>query len=127
MNISDNCLNWFEIPVENMERAKQFYQKIFCIEMDEQTIMGMQMAFFPSEHGNGKVGGALVKSELHKSNTEGVLVYLNANPDVSLVLERIEEEGGVVLMYKTMLTAGAGFIAVFLDTEGNRMALHSHN
>jgi len=127
MNISDNCLNWFEIPVENMHRAKQFYQKIFCIEMDEQTIMGMQMAFFPSEYGNGKVGGALVKSDLHKSNTEGVLVYLNANPDVSLVLERIEEEGGVVLMYKTMLTAGAGFIAAFLDTEGNRIALHSYH
>lgn len=126
MNINDNSLNWFEIPVENMHRAKQFYQQIFCIEMDEQTIMGMQMAFFPSEQGNGKVGGALVKSDLHKSNTEGVLVYLNANPDVSLVLERIEEEGGVVLMYKTMLTAGAGFIAIFIDTEGNRVALHSY-
>ena len=125
MNISENCLKWFEIPVENMDRAKQFYQRIFGIEMNEQTIMGMQMTFFPSEHGNGKVGGALVKSDLHKSNTEGVLVYLNANPDVSLVLERIEEEGGVVLMYKTMLTPGAGFVATFLDTEGNRIALHS--
>ena len=127
MNISENCLNWFEIPVENMDRAKQFYQRIFSIEMNERTIMGMQMAFFPSEHGNGKVGGALVKSDLHKSNTEGVLVYLNANPDVSLVLERIEEEGGVILMYKTMLTPEAGYMAIFLDTEGNRIALHSYH
>ena len=127
MNISENCLNWFEIPVENMDRAKQFYQSIFCIEMTEQIINGMQMVFFPSVHGNGKVGGALVKSDLHKSNTEGVLVYLNANPDVSLVLERIEEHGGVVLLYKTMLTPEAGYMAIFLDTEGNRIALHSYN
>jgi predicted enzyme related to lactoylglutathione lyase len=80
MNISDNCLNWFEIPVENMHRAKQVYQKIFCSEMDEQTIMGMQMAFFPSEHGNRKVGGALVKSDLHKSNTEGGFSLFKCKP-----------------------------------------------
>lgn len=127
MDSKANCLNWFEIPVEDLQRAKQFYEKIFAIQMSEDTILGMQMAFFPSEHGNGKVGGALVKSELHKSNTEGVLVYLNANPDLSDVLQRIEEEGGVILMYKTMLTPGAGFTAMFLDTEGNRIALHSYN
>lgn len=127
MNINDNCLNWFEIPVENIQRAKFFYEKIFSIEMSEDTMMGMQMAFFPSEHGNGKVGGALVKSEIHKSNTEGVLVYLNANPDVAVVLEKIEEEGGIILMQKTMVTPEAGFIAMFLDPEGNRIALHSYH
>jgi len=127
MNINDNCLNWFEIPVENLQRAKYFYQKIFSIEMSEDTMMEMRMAFFPSEHGNGKVGGALVKSEMHKSNTEGVLVYLNANPDVSVVLEKIEEEGGIILMGKTLLTPEAGYIAMFLDPEGNRIALHSYH
>ena len=127
MDPNANCLNWFEIPVEDLQRAKQFYEKIFVVRMNEETISGMQMAFFPSEHGNGKVGGALVKSDLHKSNTEGVLVYLNANPDLSDVLQRIEEEGGVILMYKTMLTPGSGYIAMFLDTEGNRIALHSYN
>lgn len=127
MDPNANCLNWFEIPVEDLHRAKQFYEKIFAIRMEEEIINGMQMAFFPSAHGNGKVGGALVKSDLHKSNTEGVLVYLNANPDLSDVLLRIEDEGGIILMYKTMIGAGAGFMALFLDTEGNRIALHSYN
>jgi predicted enzyme related to lactoylglutathione lyase len=127
MDANTNCLNWFEIPTEDLQRAKQFYEKIFAVQMREETIMGMQMVFFPSVHGNGKVGGALVKSELHKSNTEGVLVYLNANPDLSDVLQRIEDEGGIILMYKTMLTPDAGFVAMFLDTEGNRVALHSYN
>jgi predicted enzyme related to lactoylglutathione lyase len=127
MDPNANCLNWFEIPVEDIDRAKQFYEKIFAVQMSEDTVMGMQMVFFPSAHGNGKVGGALVKSDLHKSNTEGVLVYLNANPDLSDILQRIEEEGGVVLLYKTKLPREAGFMAMFLDTEGNRIALHSYN
>ena len=127
MDVNANILNWFEIPVNDLQRAKQFYERIFLIQMQEDIVMGMEMALFPSQHGNGKVGGALVKSELHKSNTEGVLIYLNADPDLSIVLQRIEEEGGIILMYKTMLTEDAGFIAIFLDTEGNRIALHSYN
>lgn len=127
MNKNDNNLNWFEIPVEDMKRAKQFYEKVFSMKMGEDTVMEMHMSFFPSERGNGKVGGVLVKSEMHKPNTEGVLVYLNADPDISIVLERIEEEGGVVFMRKTTIPSGEGFIAMFLDTEGNRMALHSHH
>jgi len=127
MDRASNCVNWFEIPVDDLQRAKYFYQKIFNIEMGEDTIMGMQMAFFPSDQGNGKVGGALVKSELHKPNTEGVLVYLNANPDITSVLERIEEEGGMIFMQKTSINAGSGFIAVFLDPEGNRIALYSEH
>ena len=125
MNPNDNNVNWFEIPVADFERAKDFYQKIFSIDMGEDLIMDMKMAFFPSENGNGKVGGALVKSEMHKPNTEGVLVYLNANPDISAVLGRIEEEGGIIMMNKTSINGGAGFIALFLDTEGNRIGLYS--
>ena len=125
MDHVSNCVNWFEIPVDDLQRAKYFYQKIFNIEMGEDTIMGMQTAFFPSDQGNGKVGGALVKSELHNPNTEGVLIYLNANPDITSVLERIEEEGGMIFKQKTSINAGSGFIAVFLDTEGNRIALYA--
>ena len=127
MNPNDNIVNWFEIPVENFQRAKNFYQIIFSMEMGDALVMNMQMAFFPSENGNGKVGGALVKSEMHKSNTEGVLVYLNANPDISAVLGRIEDEGGIIMMNKTSINDGAGFIAIFLDTEGNRIGLHAQH
>ena len=127
MNPNDNIVNWFEIPVENFQRAKNFYQIIFSMEMGDALVMNMQMAFFPSENGNGKVGGALVKSEMHKPNTEGVLVYLNANPDISAVLGRIEDEGGIIMMNKTSINEGAGFIAIFLDTEGNRIGLHAQH
>ena len=127
MNPNDNIVNWFEIPVEDFQRAKNFYQIIFSMEMGDALVMNMQMAFFPSENGNGKVGGALVKSEMHKSNTEGVLVYLNANPDISAVLGRIEDEGGIIMMNKTSIKDGAGFIAIFLDTEGNRIGLHAQH
>lgn len=127
MNPNDNIVNWFEIPVEDFQRAKNFYQIIFSMEMGDALVMNMQMAFFPSENGNGKVGGALVKSEMHKSNTEGVLVYLNANPDISAVLGRIEDEGGIIMMNKTSINDGAGFIAIFLDTEGNRIGLHAQH
>lgn len=127
MNPNDNIVNWFEIPVEDFQRAKNFYQIIFSMEMGDALVMNMQMAFFPSENGNGKVGGALVKSEMHKSNTEGVLVYLNANPDISAVLGRIEDEGGIIMMNKTSINEGAGFIAIFLDTEGNRIGLHAQH
>ena len=127
MNPNDNIVKWFEIPVEDFQRAKNFYQIIFSMEMGDALVMNMQMAFFPSENGNGKVGGALVKSEMHKSNTEGVLVYLNANPDISAVLGRIEDEGGIIMMNKTSINDGAGFIAIFLDTEGNRIGLHAQH
>ena len=127
MNPNNNIVNWFEIPVEDFQRAKNFYQIIFSMEMGDALVMNMQMAFFPSENGNGKVGGALVKSEMHKSNTEGVLVYLNANPDISAVLGRIEDEGGIIMMNKTSINDGAGFIAIFLDTEGNRIGLHAQH
>ena len=127
MNPNDNIVNWFEIPVEDFQRAKNFYQIIFSMEMGDALVMNMQMAFFPSENGNGKVGGALVKSEMHKPNTEGVLVYLNANPDISAVLGRIEDEGGIIMMNKTSINEGAGFIAIFLDTEGNRIGLHAQH
>ena len=125
MNKDSNALNWFEIPVTDMGRAKHFYQVIFSIHMDEQEMMGMQMAFFPMEDGNGKVSGALVKSEHHLPSSFGTLVYLNGNPDLSFVLEKVESIGGSVILPKTLINEQAGFMAIIMDTEGNRVGLHS--
>jgi uncharacterized protein len=127
MDQQTHSLNWFEIPVNDMARAKHFYQVAFSIHMHEEEMMGMTMAYFPSEPGSGKASGALVKSEYHKPNIEGTVVYLNANPDMTSVLERIQAEGGQIIMPKTVITPEIGYMAFFIDTEGNKVALHSQN
>jgi predicted enzyme related to lactoylglutathione lyase len=125
MNAQTNSLNWFEIPVTDMARARHFYQVSFGIHMHEMNMMDMDMAMFPSEPGNGKASGALVKSPHHKPSTEGVLIYLNANPDLQPVLNRLSGEGGQVIMEKTLIDPETGYMAFFIDTEGNRIGLHS--
>lgn len=125
MHKATNSLNWFEIPVTDMRRAKHFYQVAFGIHLEDMNMPGMEMAGFPYEAGSGKASGALIKSEYHKPSADGVLIYLNANPDMTDVLQRIESEGGKILMGKTLITPEIGYMANFIDTEGNRIALHS--
>lgn len=120
-----NALNWFEIPVTDVSRAKSFYENVFDIEMNEMDMMNMKMVMFPSE--NPKSGGALVKSEFHKPSAEGSLIYLNANPDLQLVLDRVENNGGTITMPKTEIGNNFGYMAFFKDSEGNMVGVHSGN
>ncbi len=122
LSTSTNALNWFEIPVTDVERAKRFYESAFDIKMDLTEMLGMQMVIFPSQH--PKTGGALVKSAQHKPSTVGSVVYLNGNPNLQTVLDKIEEAGGRVIMPKTSL-GESGNMALFLDAEGNLVGLHS--
>jgi predicted enzyme related to lactoylglutathione lyase len=125
MDSNANIVNWFEIPVSDMARAKKFYQDVFSIEMNEMETMGSVMAFFPMENMNGKVSGALVKGSKNKPGAEGALVYLNGNPDLGIALGKVEAAGGKVTMPKTKITDDIGYMAFFTDTEGNSLALHS--
>lgn len=125
MDATTNSLNWFEIPVTDMPRARHFYQVIFSMHMNESEMMGMKMAFFPYEDGSGKASGALVQSDMHKPSQEGVLVYLNANPAMDPILEKIEAEGGRIQLPKTPIGPDMGYMAFFTDTEGNKIGLHS--
>ena len=122
-----NALNWFEIAVSDITRAKNFYEAILEIELTPIEMMGMKMAMFPYEAANGKVGGALVQSEMHTPSTTGAVIYLNANPDLDLVFTRIEKSGGKVSMPKTLIDENSGYMAFFTDTEGNTIGLHSTN
>ena len=126
MDNTTNALNWFEIPVTDLARAKHFYQVAFSIHLEDFSMPGMEMAGFPADMGNGKVSGALVKGGV-KPSTEGITIYLNANPDMSDVLERIAGEGGQIIMGKTQITPEIGYMAFFIDSEGNRIGLHSQN
>ena len=125
MTAQENNLNWFEISVKDMKRAKKFYETIFGIKMEEQTMMGMHMAFFPYDPGSGKAAGGLCKSKMHKPSTAGVKVYLNGNPNMNKIISKIEKAGGKVTMPKTKISADIGHMAFFTDTEGNSVGLHS--
>lgn len=125
MSADTNALNWFEIPATDIVRAKKFYEQIFEIKMEEMDMPGMKYAMFPFNPSNTKVAGGLAQSPMHKPGGEGAIVYLNANPDLQHVLNRIESAGGKIMMPKTSLGPN-GFMAFFTDSEGNRMALHSN-
>jgi predicted enzyme related to lactoylglutathione lyase len=124
MSSKTNAINWFEIPVKEIIRAKKFYESIFDIKMEEMEMPGMKYAMFPFEPMSGRVSGGLAQSPMHSPGMTGSIIYLNANPDLQNVLDRIEKAGGKITMPKTSIGEN-GFMAFFVDTEGNIMALHS--
>ena len=124
--IQQNAISWFEIPTTDLGRAEKFYQTILDITFTHLDLQNIQMRMFPLTDPTG-VGGALVYSgDFHKpSATDGPLVYLNANPDVQRVLDKVEKAGGRILVPKTQISEEYGYMAVILDTEGNRIAFHA--
>ena len=118
-----NAINWFEIPATNFSRAKKFYSQILNEELQEQEIMGTQMAFFNATE-NG-VGGAVCSGEDYKPSADGTVPYLNGGDDLGNILDRVEDAGGQVVVPKTKISDEIGYFAQFMDTEGNRIALHS--
>lgn len=128
MESTANALNWFEIPVDEIERAQDFYQGIFDMEMiPMQEMPGMKMVAFPIDMESGKVGGSLVKSDNHYPSEDGAVIYLNANPDMQIILDRVEELGGEIVMPRTQISPEIGYMAFIIDTEGNKVGLHSNN
>ena len=127
MDATTNALNWFEISVSDMARAKKFYEEVFSIDLNETEMMGMKMAFFPGDGMNGKVGGGLVEGPYHKPSADGAKIYLNANPDLDVALGKVEAAGGKVTMPKMKISNEVGYMASFIDSEGNGMAMHSNN
>ena len=121
-----NAISWFEIPTTDLDRATAFYETIFQVKLNPLDTPNLKMRMFPIDDWTG-VGGALSYAEgfYKPSATDGPLVYLNANPDVQIILDRIPAAGGSVLVPKTEISPEYGYMAVFLDTEGNRIALHS--
>ena len=121
-----NAISWFEIGTTDLERATKFYETIFNIRLNPLDLPNIKMRMFPLEDMAG-VGGAVVNSRgFHKpSATDGPLIYLNSNPDVQQILERVEAAGGKIMVPKTEISPEYGFMAVIIDTEGNRIGLHS--
>ena len=119
-----NAINWFEIPVTNFTRAKKFYETILATEIMEMPFPNGKYGMLPADMMNGGVGGGLVQGEGFEPSEKGTIVYLNGGEDLSLALSRVEQAGGKIVLPKTSIGQN-GFMAHFIDTEGNRVALHS--
>lgn len=112
-------VNWVEIPVVDQKRAKAFYSKVLGVDFFDMALGNNNYSIFPEQD------GALVSGKDYTPAKSGTLVYLNGGDDLSAPLAKVVAAGGKVLMEKTFLSKDAGHIAIFLDTEGNRLAFHS--
>ena len=121
-----HAISWFEITVEDYKRAKSFYEKILDTELGEMHSGETTLAMLPSGPAPESIGGALVKTPQTKPSEDGSVVYLNANPDLRTVLDRVVQAGGSVFIPKTSIGPDMGYFAQFKDSEGNRVGLYSN-
>lgn len=115
----------FEIPATDITRAITFYQKILGIDIEQMEFPGMDMGLFPYE--DQMVTGVIMKGEGYQPSADGVTLYLNGGENLQIILDKVESSGGKVLVPKTPHADEIGFFALFLDSEGNKMGLHSPN
>jgi uncharacterized protein len=119
-----NPVNWFEIPVNDMNRAKKFYQSVFNCELFELQMGPQLMAMFPRIEGGANCSGALVKADDYVPTTEGAKIYFTCE-DVNNEADLIAKNGGQIVVPKMSL-GEFGFMVLFMDTEGNMVGLHSN-
>ncbi|MBX2967246.1 MAG: VOC family protein [Cyclobacteriaceae bacterium] len=118
-----NLISIVEIPTTDFTRAVAFYQSILNISIEEIDMDGTQMGVLPNEEGTVNV--VLVKGADYTPTTSGTVVYLNTGDDLQPTLDKIEPNGGSILVPKTEISPEMGFFAMFTDTEGNKLGLHS--
>jgi hypothetical protein len=121
-----SALSWFEIPVDNLNRAASFYEMVLNQELKRETMGTEELAVFEHERERG-TGGCLVKSEALKPTDSGSVIYLSAGQDLDTVLTRVWDAGGRVALAKTALPSGMGYYAHIIDSEGNRVGLHAYS
>lgn len=124
--MKQNVISWVEIPVVEMDRAKQFYEAVFEFEIQVHQFNELLMGWFPAAEGKPGATGSLIQhSEWYApSDSKGPLVYFSCE-DLQQELDRVAGAGGQVVQPKTQINEDIGFMGVFLDSEGNRIALHS--
>jgi len=122
-----NLVGWFEIPVNDMDRAISFYEAVLNLSLTQMDLGELKMATFPFFEGGYGAGGSLMQHKEHYTpSNHGVVIYFGTK-DINKNLDAVRENGGEVLQNKKAIGPNQGFNAVFLDTEGNRIALHSNS
>jgi predicted enzyme related to lactoylglutathione lyase len=120
-----NLISIVEIPTIEFPRAVTFYQTILNTSIEEINMDGILMGLFPSD--GETVSVALINSSQYKTSMDGSVVYFNAGNDLQIVLDKIKANGGKIIIPKTEISPEMGFYAMFMDTEGNKLGLHSKN
>jgi len=119
-----NAISWFEIPVTDLDRAQAFYETVLDRKLRRENLGGGTLAVFPYD--NPATGGALQAGAKGAANAStGIRIYLDCMPSIDAVLSRIEAAGGQIVVPKSALPPGMGFIAHLRDTEGNEVGLHA--
>lgn len=119
-------LNWFEIPVHDMSRAKLFYERVFEFEVVDMKFGDETYGCFPNKSGEG-FSGALAQYPHIRPGKTGPLIYLNSYGDIDGILQRVKLAGGKVIETKKEIVSGFGYFALFEDSEGNQLALQGDN
>ena len=118
-----NLLNWYEIPATDFQRAVKFYETVLGVKVHAQEMNGMKVGFMPQI--GDAVGGAIMTGPGQVPSGSGVTIYFKGGDDLAVPLSRVQPAGGKVVMPKTFISQQIGNIALFVDTEGNRIGLHS--
>lgn len=123
LNTKHNRVVWFDIPVADLQRAADFYAKVLNINVDVENFDGWEFAVLEHEQGNG---GCLVPNAAEISSTQGIMVYFNVNGRIQDAVDKVTELGGKII--EPIHAIGPhGFRAIVLDSEGNRIVLHSES
>ena len=121
-----SAINWFQIPASDITRAKTFYETICGFSLEKLEVPStVEMWSFPADRQSGEVGGAVVAAEGAVPSATGTAVFLNGDPDLQVMLDRVEGAGGKIVVPKTAIGMDAGYFAMIADTEGNTVGLHS--
>ena len=122
-----NVVGWFEIPVSEMERAQKFYEEVLGYKLERHSLGPTEMAWFPwTENAAGSPGSLVQMEEFYQPSENGVVIYFTSpSGDAGNELERVEEAGGKLLRPKTKISDEHGYYGLVMDTEGNRIAIHS--
>lgn len=129
MTLDKNVVGWFEIPVSDMDRAVKFYEAVFGFKIQRHKMGPLEMGWFPFSEDNsapGAAGTLIMHPEHYNPSPGGVLVYFTAwSGDLTTELDRAEKAGGKILIPKKQISPEHGYMGVFEDSEGNRIAVHN--
>lgn len=117
-----NQFVWIDIPVINLDRALAFYSAVMGEKLTKESGPGFSFGLFP--HSETNVAGCLTQSDDNKPSDKGPLVYLNTDGRIDRAIDAVKTNGGKILQEKHPI-GEHGYRAIIIDSEGNRVALHS--
>lgn len=120
-----NLITIVEVPTSDFPRAMKFYESVLDTKLEVVDMEGIKMAMFPTS-GDG-VAVQLINGADYRPSSDGTVVYLNGGDDLQTIADKIEANGGSLVVPKTAIGPEMGFYAIFIDTEGNKLGLHSPN